>query len=405
MANTIITALGLTREALRILTNNLRFTRNCYKGYSANNYGNADPKEGNVLNVRLPNRYKSFIGSTISVQNVTEYTVPIELTTQRNIPLFASSVEYTLDIDNFSRLYIQPMMAQMANDIDFDGTDLYKKVWNQVGTPGSTPNSTTVYLQAGQVLDDNAVPRDDQRRFMLTPSAMAATVDNLKGLFQQSDEIGRQYKTGQMGSSLGGTFEMDQNLKLHTCGNFGTSCSLYEDMVEGGNTIVLNDFVGVIGTPSANEGDILTIENVYGVNPANKQSTGRLQQFVVVSSVWDGVNARLTVTVNPYFKASQLDPWQNITALGVADADVSFEGDQNSTYPINLAFHTDAFVFVSANLYMPKDTDFSAQESADGVSLRIVRKYDVMTDVLPCRTDVLYGFACPRPEMACRIIG
>ena len=60
-------------------------------------------------------------------------------------------------------------------------------------------------------------------------------------------------------------------------------------------------------------------------------------------------------------------------------------------------YHKDAFAFATADLVMPRGVDFSAREVFDGISMRIVRKYDITNDKLPCRLDVLYGYkAHPR---------
>jgi hypothetical protein len=39
----------------------------------------------------------------------------------------------------------------------------------------------------------------------------------------------------------------------------------------------------------------------------------------------------------------------------------------------------------------------------DGISMRIARQYDIVNDKIPCRIDVLYGYAAIRPELAVRI--
>lgn len=54
---------------------------------------------------------------------------------------------------------------------------------------------------------------------------------------------------------------------------------------------------------------------------------------------------------------------------------------------------------------MPNGVDFAARETYDGISMRIVRAYDINTDALPCRIDVLWGADILRPELACRIAG
>ena len=52
---------------------------------------------------------------------------------------------------------------------------------------------------------------------------------------------------------------------------------------------------------------------------------------------------------------------------------------------------------------MPKGVDWGAREVYDGVSMRIVRQYDITQDKLPCRLDVLYGYKAIRPQLAVRL--
>ena len=58
---------------------------------------------------------------------------------------------------------------------------------------------------------------------------------------------------------------------------------------------------------------------------------------------------------------------------------------------------------VTADLEMPKGVDFAAREVYDGISLRVVRQYDIVNDKFPCRIDVLFGQKTVRPGWACRL--
>ena len=49
---------------------------------------------------------------------------------------------------------------------------------------------------------------------------------------------------------------------------------------------------------------------------------------------------------------------------------------------------------------MPQGVDFSAREVFDGISIRIVRMYDINNDKFPCRLDVLYGYMDPRIRLS-----
>ena len=58
-----------------------------------------------------------------------------------------------------------------------------------------------------------------------------------------------------------------------------------------------------------------------------------------------------------------------------------------------------------ADLPLPQGTDMAARVSDPqlGMSIRMIRDYDITTDKFPCRLDVLFGWAALRPELACRI--
>jgi hypothetical protein len=80
-------------------------------------------------------------------------------------------------------------------------------------------------------------------------------------------------------------------------------------------------------------------------------------------------------------------------------------GAASTSFPLNLAYHHDAFTLATADLEMPKGVDFAARETYDGISMLIVRAYDINNAQFPCRIDVLGGWATLRPELACRITG
>ena len=76
-----------------------------------------------------------------------------------------------------------------------------------------------------------------------------------------------------------------------------------------------------------------------------------------------------------------------------------------ASYGQALAFHKDAFALGTADLLLPQGVDMAGRASADGLSIRLVRQYDINSDQLPCRLDVLYGWSTVYPELACRVTG
>jgi len=69
----------------------------------------------------------------------------------------------------------------------------------------------------------------------------------------------------------------------------------------------------------------------------------------------------------------------------------------------NIGFTRDCFGLVTVPLIMPEGVDFKAQEVYKGISLRVIRAYDINNDVLPTRIDILWGTATYYNELGCRL--
>ena len=411
MSNTLITPTALTREALRVLHNNLVFAKGVNRQYSKE-FGVTGAKIGSSINIRKPNRYFVRTGAAMNVQNTAESYTSLALDTQWGVDISFSSAELTLSLDDFSKRILTPAMARIASKIDETGMGLYTDVYNIVGTFATTPGSASggtgllkytvpgIYLNAGMILDHSACPRDDNRRVILGPAAMASSVDGLSGLYNPQGRISDQYKKGLLGQALGFEFAMDQNVATHTNGTRAISSEITVQATwSSGSNLSLTG-----GTATIKKGDVLTIANVYMVNPENGQSTGVLQPFVVTADVT--MSGTTTVGVSPTPKlASSTVADGNINRVPTASDAVVWFGATGSSGPQNIAYHQDAFTLGTADLELPKGVDFAAREVYDGISMRIVRAYDVNNDQFPCRIDVLGGWKTLRPELACRITG
>jgi len=399
--NTLLTISMITREALRILENNLAFTKRVNRQYD-DKFAIEGAKIGYVVNARKPVRYVVATGQALALQDATETQVPVSLTTQDHVDFQFSSADLKLSIDDFGDRFVQPAVSALANKIDFNGLQLYKQIYNAVGTPGVTPVQLLTYLMAGVALDNNAAPQDEMRHLVITPKMQAYIVDALKGLFQQASAISAQYSKGQMGTAAGFQWAMDQNCPTHVSGLW-TGVPAVAGANQTGSVLSVS---GWTGTTGLRRGDLFTIAGVFGVNPQSRQSTGELQTFTVTADMADTAGT-LSLPIAPAITTT--GAFQTVNASPAAGALLTMlapAGATPTSSPQGLAFHRDAFTLVTADLPVPKGTDMASRVSDKqlGISLRIVRDYDITTDQFPCRIDVLYGWATLRPELACRVL-
>lgn len=397
--STFLTISMVTREALRVLENNLSFTKRVARQYD-DKFGVEGAKIGTVINVRKPPRYVGRTGQALQIEQSVETSVPVSLNTQAGVDLTFSSQDLALNIDDFSDRFIRPAISAIANRIDADGLALYNQIYQQVGTPGTVPNAALTYLTSKARLDEAAAPMDGMRSAVVTPMMEATLVDALKGLFQQASSIADQYARGRMGTGLGFEWFVDQNCPTHTYGTYAGSTPLVNGSNQSGASVITDGWSS--GATSLKKGDTFTIAGVYAVNPQSRQSTGTLQSFVVTADISDTAGA-ITIPISPSIVDS--GQFQTVSAKPADNAAITITGASGTVSPQGLAFHRDAFTLVTADLPVPNNVDMAARVSDKqlGISLRMIRQYDITTDLWPCRLDVLYGWAALRPELAVRV--
>jgi P22 coat protein - gene protein 5 len=403
MSNVYLTISMITNEALMVLVNNLVFTRNVYRKYD-NYFGQAGAKIGAQLAVRKPPRYVGRRGQGLSVENIVESSVTVTLSTQYGCDIEVSTADMLLSIDEFSDRILKPQVATVANMVDFDGTGLFNTIADYVGTPGTVPGtaagtSMLTYLSAGVALDNNAAPNDGLRKVYVTPQMQAYLVNDLRGLFQSATKIKEQYEKGVMGTAMGFEFLMDQNIRTQTIGTY-TGTPVVDGGGQSGSSLLLS---GWSNGDTLNVGDVITIAGCYKVNPQSRQTTNTLQPFVATSTTSANSGGVMTLPVYPPLTPS--GQFQTVSASPANNAAVTVYGASGTLTPQGLACHRDAFTFASADLPLPNGVHAAYRISDDdsGLSIRAIQSYDIQTDQMPLRLDLLGGWQTLRNELACRI--
>jgi hypothetical protein len=396
--NTILTPTMVTREILRILHQKLSFITNINTQYDSS-YAKEGAKIGDTLKIRLPNQYVVTSGAALSspVQDTAEQSVSLTVSSQKHVDVSFTSAELTLSLDDFRKRILDPAISVLAANIEADAFNMLLDVYNGVNNIGAAATMRTI-LQGEKQLTDNLTPQDDNRYCILNTQDNLDLVDALKGLFQSSTEIEKQYKTGRMGMAAGMDFLRSTLVPTQTT---GTCAATTGYAVNGNHTTNGTTAVTVkTGANTFKKGDIFTVAGCYRVHPETKADTGELQQFVVTAD-YSGGAGDLNFSPAIYTSGGR----QNVVAAGMAgnSAIVKF-GGASAVYRPSIAFHRDAFAFATADLIMPKGVDFAARDNFEGLSVRIVRQYDINTDALPCRIDILYGYKTIRPQLASRIL-
>ena len=402
MSNSILTIDMITRKALEILENNLVLTRNVNRAYD-DSFAVEGAKIGSTLRIRLPDRALVTDGAALQVQDDNEQFTTLTVSNQKHIGVNFTTAEMTMQLDDFAERVLKPRISQLASSIDADVANSFKNIYQSVGTPGSTPSTSAVLLAAQQKLNESAAVMSP-RYATVNPAANAGLVEGMKGLFNPTDTISRQFKNGMMGMGVLGFDEinMSQSIKQFTTGSRNATGTVGTTVTaEGSTSIVL---AGVGNALTIKAGDVFTVAGVFAVNPQTRESTGSLQQFVVVADTTSSAGGAATVTVSPamYTSAHAL---ATINAFPASGAVTTFVGAASSQYPQNLVYHKDAITFATADLLMPQGVDMASRQVHNGISMRIVRQYDINNDRLPCRIDVLYGYSVIRPQMGVRLWG
>lgn len=393
MSNTILTPTAVTREALRILHQKLNFIGNINRSYD-DSFAKSGAKVGDSLKIRLPNEYTVRTGATLSAQDTSETSTTLQVATQKGVDMNFTSAELSLSLDDFSKRVLDPAMSVLAANLEADTLNMVKDVYNIVDNDASSLTFNNI-LTGRSELNKALAPMDNNRTCLLTPSHNVTIVDALKGLFQDSSAIKKQYKEGMMGRTAGFDFYENTLVTDHTTGTAAkTTGYVTNGAGQTGSTIVIDT-----GTTTFLEGDIITIAGVNRVHPESKADTGSLQKFVVTA---DSGASATSLSISPAVVATGAR--QNV-ANTVPDgaAIVKVGAGASETLNSSMVFHKDAFAFATADLVMPSGVDFASRQVLDGISMRIVRDYDINNDKFPCRIDVLYGYKSIRPQLACRI--
>ena len=411
MAATLLTSQAVTRRALAILHNKLNFIGTINRQYD-NSFAREGAKIGNQLKIRLPNQYVTRTGQVANIQPTQENYVQLVLATQKGVDLDFTSQDLTLSIDDFADRILEPAMAQLATTIEadvFSGTAT--KVYQQYGSAATlntfASGPLNYFLQAKAILNKSLTPKDNKRYANVNSITMAAMVDGLKGLFQDSSSIAEQYLEGIVGRTGGLTFLENELVPTHYNAAWSGTPVVASANVTG-TTLPTSGWTAT--TDAIYAGTIFTVPGCYMVHPETKVAYPSLQQFVCTTTTFADGAGLISVPISPAIipvggvAGTYTAAMANVSASPTNGQPLSIVGTTGLSYINNLVYHKDFATFVTADLYMPRGgMEMASREVYDGISMRLLKGFDIINDVQISRIDVLYGYQTVRPQMACRM--
>ena len=400
MANSFLSPTIITKEALRILHANLNFIGSINRQYDskfANEGASPSGKIGPTLTIRMPNQFTVRSGSVLQVQDVTEQSQTLTVSTVKGIDTNFSSTDLTLTIDEFSARYLKPQMARLASEIEADALNMRKDVYNMVDDD-AVSISFLDFLKGGKFLDESLAPDDDERVALLNLDHNIKLTDALKGLFNPQAALSEGFRKGRIAAKTAGFNDWYKN-SLLVDDTTGTAAKTTGYTVNGanqtGSTLLITG-----GTATFVVGDVITLVGTNAVHPETKADLGRLQQFVVTANSGGSASQ---LSISPAITVT--GAYQNVTASPTTGQGVvKIAAGNAEKYHVSMVYHPEAFTFVTADLVdVSKFGAWGARMTMDGISMRLARQYDIVNDRIPCRFDVLYGYKTIRPQLAARI--
>lgn len=400
----------IAKLAAGTLVDNLQFAKSIGKADASDYNGKNGYSAGDTVYISKPARFipTSALDITSSINSIIEEKValPLDIISTVAIDVDSQELASTIAIESIYNRAVKPAVQGIAQDVE--KTMLSRAVIataNTVGTPGSTVFDTDLMLSANQKLDEFLAPQDGERYALLSPAAQRSALNARKGFVQASDELAKQYKRGLMGMADGFTYMSNNLMPRLTLGADVTGIAVEASVVTIANGMTTLGVDGVATSAVIKAGTKFTISGVNAVHPQTKADLGYLQQFTVTADANENGSNQAIIPISPAIYYTTTDSRQNVTAAPVDETGaLVFMGSASTTYTHNLTYHKDAFRMVSVPLILPDAVELAVQETYKGITVAIVRAFDVLKRRMITRIDFLGGFVAVRPEWACDIM-
>lgn len=362
----------IAQEALYHLEDALVVTNMCAKDNTAEFTSRANGwKKGDTVSFRTHGDYaaEDFTG-TINIQDIQTSSRPMTIEKHLDVSVEVTSREEVLDLDSFSDQVIRPAAYRLAEMTE-------KYVASKILQGAGLYVSPGLYADAADIAQARKYATVQQltgSRFSLVDLETEADLLG-QTWFNQSQTRGAAGETTLSTAQMGHVMGMDWYSAItfpessHTNGTVGAVGTLLTD-----NTVATNNKIGlrVLTVDGGTLNETLEIGDRIAI-------AGCRRPLIVATAIADASAATQVLLVDP------------ITEIIADDAAITIVGGQGATYDIHGAIFDDRSLAVAfPMLDMPGDK-VTATAANNGVSIRIVKGYDINTKKTTMSLDLLCG--------------
>jgi len=408
MPNALLTPKVYANTMLKLLKNNLVMGK-----LVSTTFKNEFRKKNDKIFARRPPQFLVREGRVAAVQPVLEGEVEVTLDRQAGVDIEFTSIEETLTVDELlDDAIMQSNAATLAQYVDTAIMEEIIEFPNWVGTPGQLIDSVTDYSAGPQRLDNLAIPRVNRAGVLSVDDHWA--LSNSLNFHPSSSDIARTAIEDAELPLIGGTnaYMTQSAINLTT----GTRAATGAAVINGANQVVTYDAVkddftqelsidGMTAGHTIKAGEVLSIADVYAINPRTKAPQSFLYQMTVLEDATadvGGAIAALKVQCPMILGGA----YATVNAAPADGAAVSFMGTASTSYRQNAVFHKSALQLTFAKLVMPRSGRAAySTDTETGISIRYWETSDGTNDTHLHRWDILFGTTNVDPRLGARLSG
>lgn len=368
---------------------------------------------GDTINVRRPTSYlgqQDNLDVSSYTEDITQGKTTISMDKTLSIKVDIGALDATLSFDRVSEDVIKPAVIKMKDYVETSLAGLYNEVYHFGGTPGTVPSTFLSLGSNGAKLTDGAVPNSGRVGLHSTDASLQLA-NGLKDVYVQ-DKAKTAFEEARIGRYGGFDNYEFVHAPTHTVGDHGgtplvngadQNVTYAASKDTGTQSLVTNGWTNNT-TGILKKGDVITIAGVFAVNPVSKESTGRLQDFVVMADADSGASTGpATLTISPAIITS--GAYQTVSAAPADDAVITVKtGTAGESYKQSLLMHPKAMALVTRPLKIASGAGVkTSTKTGNKVTISCTEWVDGNTLAHNMRFDILFGVKMLDPRLASRL--